>query len=227
MTTETGREGTAIRNGLGEAFQANRVPLALIGVGIGWLLASNTGLAERIVQNERVQSAGRRIGDIAEELRIGGNARAESEVGRSAQILGPDGEPVRRASARRNGWVHQAVGVARDAIGSVRDAGSAVLDRASNYTDYAGDAGERVKQAGGQLAQMVRRDPWLLGVIGLLAGALVAALLPSTKLEQEAIGGAREELWNKASELGRQAADRVRELAESTTRASTHPASGA
>ena len=89
-----------------------------------------------------------------------------------------------------------------------------MLDRASSVTDYAGNAGDLAKRAGGQLVQKIERDPWLIGVAGLVAGALVAALLPPTKTEQEFIEEARDELRSKAAEIGHQAAERVRELAE-------------
>jgi hypothetical protein len=218
MITESLSGSTSAHSGLGEAFQANKVPLALIGVGIAWLLATNTGLTERVAQDERVQAARRRIGDIAGELGMG--AKTESSTGRSEQILGPTGEPAIRTvdTGRTNGWVHQAPGAARGAISSVRDAGSAVLDRASKYTDYVGDAGNLVKRAG---------DPWLIGIVGMVAGGVIAALLPPTKIEQECIGEARDQFLNKATEIGHEAAERVRELAESTTRSSTHHASGA
>src|SRR5438874_6829932 len=73
--------------GIGEALQANWVPLSLIGVGIAWLVASNTGLAERLAHDERLQAAGRRIGEFAGELGIGGD---DKDGARSAgQILGP------------------------------------------------------------------------------------------------------------------------------------------
>ncbi len=157
-------------------------------------------------------------------ISVGGDSRPENCTGRSGRILGPTGEPAMptEATGRTDGWVHQAAGAARGAISSVREAGSAVLDRASSITDYAGDAGDLAKRAGGRLVQKLERDPWLIGVAGLVAGALVAALLPPTKVELEFIGEARDELWNRAAEIGHDAADRVRELAESTTRASRH-----
>jgi len=219
MITEPSRDSS-----LGEVLQANRLPIALISVGVAWLLASNIGLAERVVRDERVQAARRRFSEAAGEIGIGGDSRPENCTGRSGRILGPTGEPAMptEATGRTDGWVHQAAGAARGAISSVREAGSAVLDRASSITDYAGDAGDLAKRAGGRLVQKLERDPWLIGVAGLVAGALVAALLPPTKVEREFIGEARDELWNRAAEIGHDAADRVRELAESTTRASRH-----
>ena len=57
-------------------------------------------------------------------------------------------------------------------------------------------------------------DPWLIGVAGLVAGAVLAAMLPPTRIEQDYIGEARDNLLNRAEELGHEAAERVRELAD-------------
>ena len=197
--------------GLGEVIQANKVPLTLIGIGIAWLVASNTGLADRVANDERVQAARRRIGEFAGDIGIGGG----SSDGAGGQILGPDGERLARSdSSRGDGWVHQAAGAARGAISTVRDAGSAVLDRAGAATDLA-------SRASTQVTEKLSTDPWLIGVAGLVAGALLAAILPPTRIEQDYIGEARDGLWNKANELGHEAAERVRELADSATRTTT------
>ena len=198
--------------GLGEVIQANKVPLTLIGIGIAWLVASNTGLADRVANDERVQAARRRIGEFAGDIGIGGG----SSDGAGGQILGPDGERLARSdSSRGDGWVHQAAGAARGAISTVRDAGSAVLDRAGAATDLA-------SRASTQVTEKLSTDPWLIGVASLVAGALLAAILPPTRIEQDYIGEARDGLWNKANELGHEAAERVRELADSATRTTTH-----
>lgn len=198
--------------GLGEVIQANKVPLTLIGIGIAWLVASNTGLADRVANDERVQAARRRIGEFAGDIGIGGG----SSDGAGGQILGPDGERLARSdSSRGDGWVHHAAGAARGAISTVRDAGSAVLDRAGAATDLA-------SRASTQVTEKLSTDPWLIGVAGLVAGALLAAILPPTRIEQDYIGEARDGLWNKANELGHEAAERVRELADSATRTTTH-----
>jgi len=104
---------------VGEVIQANRVPLTLIGIGVAWLVASNTGLADRVVNDERVQAARRRIGEFAGDIGIGGSSSGAS----GGQILGPDGETLTRTdSDRGDGWVHQAAGAARGGtVGSGRD----------------------------------------------------------------------------------------------------------
>ena len=194
-------------DGLGEALQANWLPIAMIGVGVAWLLAANTGLTERVAQDQRVQTARRRLSEIA-----GAGSRPQT-VG--PQIVGPSGEPVVRDS--EPGWVHQAAGAARGAISSVRDAGSAVLDRAGNITAYAGDAGKRASE---QLAETLERDPWLIGVFGFVAGALLAALVPPTQVEEQFLGEAQARLRTRVTEIGHDAAEQVRELADTAIRES-------
>jgi hypothetical protein len=222
MLTESLKDG-----GMDEVLQANRIPLALIGIGVAWLVAANTGLTERVAQDERVQAARRRIGEIAGEVGIGGSSAPKHEAGHAGPVLGPDGQPLTSCgdAGHGDGWVHQAAGAAKGAISSVRDAGSAVLDRASKYTNYAGDyagqAGDLATRAGSQVTEKLQRDPWLIGIAGLVAGALLAAMLPPTEFEQEYIGEARDGLWDKATELGHEAAERVRELADTTAGSKT------
>lgn len=213
MTTQSWKRGD-----IGEVVQANRLPLALIAVGLAWLAANNAGLTDRLAQHERVQAARRRIGEVANNIGIGGSSASDDNAAPMGQILGLDGEPLAQAVGNRNdGWIHQAAGAARGAVGSVREAGIAALDRAG---DYAGNAGDVARRAGNQVAERMYRDPWLVGVMGLVAGALLAAMLPPTRSEQQCISDARDELWNRATELGHDAAGRVRELADSTIRAS-------
>lgn len=205
-------------SGISDFVQANRLPLALIGVGVAWLAASNAGLADRFAQDERVQAARRRIGEIANDIGIGGAPEPADKPMPAGQLLGPDGIPLTRtADSRTAGWIHHATGAARGAIGTVCEAGTAALDRAG---DYAGNAGDLARRAGDQVAERLQRDPWLIGVIGFVAGALVAAILPPTRIEQQFVGDTRDQLWNRATELGHDAAERVRELADTTIRAS-------
>jgi hypothetical protein len=147
----------------GEAARANRIPLALIGIGVAWLLAGN--------------------------LRIG--------RGESAEDLGSPDDGISPAAAggtsRNRVWMHQAAGAARSTAGS---------------------AGEQVRRAGESVRVKVEQRPLLIGLAGLICGAAIAALLPSSKREQDWLDETRGELWEKAEQIGHEAADRVRSLAE-------------
>jgi hypothetical protein len=130
-----------------------------------------------------------------------------------------DAAPAAAASSeplpeRGEAWVHQAAGAARGALRSVRDTGGEVLERVGRYADYADQAKEQARHVGGSVRSVFERNPLLIGLVGVISGAALALLLPATKREQEWVGKTREELWNKAEEIGHEAAERVRDLAD-------------
>jgi Protein of unknown function (DUF3618) len=193
------------------AIRANPVPLALIGIGTAWLIASNTGVVDRIAADERVGVARRRVAEVASRVGTRAGALASEVAGRVGIAGDADGADGRAAADAADlgaaGWVHHIADRAQDALRSARDAGGAMLNRAGGY---AGDGASRVaSQAGGAL----QRHPLVVGGIGLMVGMLAAALMPLSRTEQEMIGDTREELWQKAQQAGQDAVSQVREAA--------------
>ena len=201
-----------------ELIRANPIPVALIGFGTAWLVASNTQMIDRLAQNERVEAARRRVADLASDI---GNRAGEiasdvaDRVGLSGQgsdqrPLGHTGNPMVDQGAGQNrsdGWMHQMTDMAQGALRSARDSGGAMLNRAGGY---AGDGASRVAD---QLNDTFQRHPMVLGAVGIMAGALLAALLPMSRTENEWFGGTRDELFQRAQEAGEEAVTRVRETA--------------
>ena len=202
----------SLNSGL-DAVRANPIPIALIGIGAAWLIASSTGTIDRITQDERIGAARRRVADMASDLGNRAGSLASDVAGRvgiggsgSERPLGQTGNPIVDESARgTGGWVHQVSDMAQGAMQSVRD--SAMINRAGNY------AGEGASRIADQLSEAFERNPLVVGGIGLMAGALIAALLPASRLEDEWLGGTRDELWRKAETAGQDAISRVREAA--------------
>ncbi|MBV8334610.1 MAG: DUF3618 domain-containing protein, partial [Alphaproteobacteria bacterium] len=125
---------------------------------------------------------------IAANLRVG-----EPQAAAIPTELGGSGA----SGTDRNGvWVHQAAGAAR----SVREAAGTVLERAGEYAEYARPVAEPVRRAGRSLRVAIEQRPFLVGLAGLICGAAVAALLPSTRREREWVGEARGEVWKRAEE---------------------------
>jgi hypothetical protein len=204
-----------------EVIRDNPIPFALIGIGAAWLIASNTGIAaqiERLASDERVEAVRRRAADlvagVASDIgtragRLASDAAATVGLGEgsgsAAELpLGHTGNPMVDDTGRSGSetWVHQAADMAQDALRSAKDSGGEMLNRA-------GDGATRIAD---QVSEAFERHPLAIGAIGVIGGALLALLLPATRAEDAALGGTRDELWQKAQEAGQQAVSRVREV---------------
>jgi Protein of unknown function (DUF3618) len=216
MFKETLGEDYGLHRGL-EIVRTNPVPIALIGIGAAWLLASNTNAVDRIARDERIQTARRRVTDLASDI---GNRAGEMATSAAQRIgiagngagngadrpLGHTGNPMidqPGAGMSSDGWVHEVSDRAQGMLQSARDSSGAMLDRASESAGRIAD----------QVTGTFERHPLLIGAIGLMAGALIAALLPPSRTEDELFGPTRDELWNKAEEAGQETVTRVRDVA--------------
>jgi len=212
MFKDTLGEDYGLHRGL-EMMRTNPAPIALIGIGAIWLLANNTNAVDRIARDERIQAARRRMTDLAGDI---GNRAGEMATSAAQRIgiagngadrpLGHTGNPMidqPGGGMSSEGWVHQVSDRAQGMIQSARDSSGAMLDRASDSAGRIAD----------QVADTFERHPLLIGAIGLMAGALIAALLPPTRAEDEWFGPTRDQLWNRAEEAGQETVSRVRNIA--------------
>src|SRR5215211_4908771 len=104
---------------------------------------------------------------------------------------------------------------------------SSVADAASSYAssaaDYAGAAGRRVSEQSGRMARqaqstmqhtidrVVRDQPLAVALVGLAAGAAVAAAFPTTDIERRTLREAAEKLATKARDHLREGAAKAGE----------------
>jgi hypothetical protein len=207
--------------GIGDMLRSHPVPLALIGMGVGWLLTSSTARA-RLAEygeaaKERVagaaQNAAGRAGAMRDKM-AGWGAAAESSAARYPT------EPAGYAYARQKSG--EALDKARDAAAEAGDrlgdtvergkqAGGAAWQQARSY---AADAGGRLSQAGDRFGDLMQDHPLAMGALGFLAGAVIALLLPKSGLEERVAGNTGDALRERAADLGRDAAERARHVAE-------------
>jgi ElaB/YqjD/DUF883 family membrane-anchored ribosome-binding protein len=119
--------------------------------------------------------------------------------------LGHTGNPMidQGGGMSSDGWVHQISDRAQGMIQSARGSSGAMLDRVSESTGRIAD----------QVADTFERHPLLVGAIGVMAGALVAALLPPTRAEDEWFGPTRDQLLHRAEQAGQETVSRVRDVA--------------
>jgi len=70
------------------------------------------------------------------------------------------------------------------------------------------------RSARGGIARAIEDHPLALGILGLMAGAALALMLPAGKIEERWIGPVRARVRQRADELRREAADRAEDAAE-------------
>jgi Protein of unknown function (DUF3618) len=177
---------------LGGGVRADPVALALVGLGVAWLVAENAGLLDGLIPD-----------------------RSGHPTSPAENIVAlPSDKPIQSNVGSGNGWIHQVASATQGAWHSVYDRGGAVIGQASELIAHPTDSSERVRQAGGQMIEAVERNPLLLGLAGLAIGAAIAMLRPTSRSERKIAAQARDDLWNKAEEIGLSAANSMRELAE-------------
>lgn len=154
--------------------QRNPIPLALIGAGIGWLLATRSRREPRLYRRgARVYS-----GDTGEM-----GERAYSR------------EPVQRAEHA----VHERAEKGRQLVHEGAERGRQLFHGGAERGRQLGhQARERVTHVGQRSREYARESPLAMGALSLAAGLGVGLALPTTRREEELLRPARERLVGQA-----------------------------
>ena len=108
--------------------------------------------------------------------------------------------------------------------GAIGD-GSAGLKRATSGASSIGASNPRLFVAAqSNIADLMDRQPLVLGAIGLGVGAAMAAALPSTAVEADLLGQASADLQARTREVAGDITERAADLADSVTAAITKEA---
>lgn len=213
-----GGDGADFTQSLIARVKANPLPAALTGVGIAWLMASNSKPAG--------PARPAREPDITARLRY-----AEAGVARGPDEH-PDAHAGRLDEARGN-----VLGVARDvsdtaqsygqkirdamasAAQSVREAGH---DLTAHASDAAGGLGNRAQRGGaavqqgiGNMAQSTRGtlasvtgNPFALGAVAAIIGLVAGSLIPTSDEEEHALAATADRLRTAGRDLAQDVVDR-------------------
>lgn len=218
---------------IGQVVREHPVPLALIGAGVGWLLVSQSGAARRATSRygERVRSTvsqaagavGERAGEFAGRVKgmVGAEGGTEYAYARTKSGAETASEAARGTAGEAWRTAGDYASYAADQAGRAGEAGRQAWQRAGEYASQAGGQAGRARD---RFVQLMEDYPLAVGALGFLAGTLVAAALPSTRVEDEWMGETRDDLWHRAEEAGRDVAGRAKEVAATTADAAADAA---
>jgi hypothetical protein len=168
---------------LREAVRENPLAAALIGGGALWL----------VLGNERLKRAATSVtAATAPVADIGANLRANAPKFTSSPPTAPEmdhgsqhvGDTLREATTAAS----DAASGAADAIKDRFDEGVAYAQRNFNKASEALPGKETLAQVQSSFADLLERQPLLLGAIGLAVGAAVAGAFSASDLENEWVG---------------------------------------
>jgi hypothetical protein len=199
----------------GRTVAQNPIPVTLLGIGCLWLMCSRP----------HAQAGNGQFGDMSPRAGKAWGERAADASEAAAETAGEWSEEARdrayAAADMARGYVQSAGGAAREYAQAAGDTARRYAHRAE---DYAHAAWHRGTRAGEAARHAIDDYPLVLGAVGLAIGALAAALLPSTRREDELMGAAADELKRTARNLAGEEADKLRAVAESASEAATEEA---
>lgn len=205
-----------------DTIKANPVPAALVGIGLGWLIMSarsssgSAGSARRMRRYRTAEGYGGYgyAGDRDEE-RGGSFADAPRRALREGQrAVGSAVHSVEEGASHLAHGAQEAafeVGekvshLAQDAGHRVAEVASGAADAAKHFADDAAVRGRRVVRGAGRqimraergIEGTLRENPLALGAIAIAIGAAIGLSLPSTHVEDEWMGDAKDRFIRRA-----------------------------
>jgi len=223
---------------LGTCARENPMPLALVGIGLAWLMATNRSYTPGYRSASSYAggpsagdvgaigpSVGRSVQEKAAELANG----ARESMGQARETLVDAAQSARERFHQARQSVSDTAQSARQSLSETAQSARETWNQARRrITDTAYSAGETLRR-GADTAKlqyerarsgfdwMAREQPLALGAIGLAIGALIAAATPRTRAENELMGEASDRLAERAREAGREQLESVKQAVEPVT----------
>jgi hypothetical protein len=188
--------GGEFAGNLTDAATRNPLPLLLTSVGVAWMmLASRRGQQDG---NWNPGSGGRRRTD---DLRNRAGELRDRAVQAADQVQGAMG-------STRETLRHAAEG-SRETLG---DAAESLRSSASRAAEVTREQGELARE---RVDRLLHEQPLMLGALGLAAGAIIGALLPTTEHEDRLLGHMRNKAVKDAAQKSRALYETARDHAAS------------
>lgn len=217
----------------------NPLPLAMIGLGAGWLLMSSRrrGRVEYhhdVLLTERTP-VGYESGYSNDHTRVYGQTstpgspspesaveRARETVSERAHEMGDRAHEMKDRVTHRMTDVGESV---RERAGEIRETAQQRISGAAarlgdvatgirgRVGDTAGALAERSQLAATRASQRYQETPWVGAAVALGLGVAAGLAIPETAREHELMGDRRDQLLGRARALGREKIDAVRNVA--------------
>ncbi len=229
MTNKAEREMKSWRRRITHTVKENPVPAALIGIGIGWLMISdsdNDDYGSEYSHSSNVNRYQTPYYDPSRRSIRSGSGEGRSWVGEKAQEIREGASSAAESAKEYTSSVAESV--QESASDVLEQAERRVTEMGDQVRETAVDTQERVRETAVELEarakQSMRRtkqtfietmeeNPLAVGAAALAIGALVGASLPSTRYENRLMGEKRDEVLDEAKDRLQETSQKLQNVA--------------
>ncbi|MCG5241675.1 hypothetical protein [Azospirillum doebereinerae] len=203
---------------------SNPIPLALVGIGLGWLALSSTGYDRRIARSSTVRNVRHRasdaVGGAMDYARDTFSSASDSVRNAAGSVYDSASDAVSGAYDSASGAVSGAYDSASERVsGAVGGASGRVSNRLPSVQTGGSHMRERLHGVSSSIWELVEEHPVVAGAMGIALGAAIGAALPSTQYENRWVGDYADEATERAKALAMDALDRGTRAAQAAVEA--------
>ena len=200
-----------------DTIKDNPIPAALAGAGLAWLFLSSRRKRNRPELDVEVRDQPRAI------------ARTVEHEEPESTDAGSTGEQIRDFAQHTGKKVADATHDAASAVShfaqSAKDSASDVAHRAQGTAiELSRDARKQVRRVRRRSSELYRSNPIAVGTAMLALGTAIGLGIPSTKTEDDLVGGARDDVLKKGRQLAHQAFEKAGDAVAHVGAADAEPA---
>jgi ElaB/YqjD/DUF883 family membrane-anchored ribosome-binding protein len=213
--------GTEAMSNLAAQAKANPMPLALVGIGLAWLMSGRGQPAMGSYTGSHLGSSE----EYASGAYSGGGSSSLSNVGsRVGETAGSAKDAVsgagRKAGEAVSSRMHQAGDAASQTYERVSDKASETYGRMSEHASETYDRmSERAGRAQRSMSELIESEPLILAGLGIAIGAAIGAMMPATRTEQQFMGDKLNEWKHEAGDMARSEWEKTKSVAKDTVSA--------
>lgn len=168
---------------LGEAARTDPIPLALVGVGLAWLMMSSG--RSRMPAADEGLSDGQTVAGVKERVSETVHGVAEAAASARERVGQMSGSARERVTHLGESARERMSTMSESARERVSRLGESARERVGRVSGSARHGAERVR---GSVDYLVKEQPLALGALGLAIGAVLAAMTPRTRHEERLLG---------------------------------------
>jgi ElaB/YqjD/DUF883 family membrane-anchored ribosome-binding protein len=217
------------REGIMDTIRDNPIPAAMIGIGLGWMLfngrrGGSHSHAHDLQPGELRGSTGSGIGYYGDVSATTPRLAQDDAAGGIGASISHWDEPgvTDRLRSKVSDVGEGASGLVGDAREKISDVAEGAQERISDVShrvrDVASDVADTTRWQAHRLEDRVSRtmhdNPLALGAVALAVGVAAGLAIPETRQEHRLMGGARDQLMERARDAAEETREKVQNVAE-------------